>query len=293
GLAEADQVKLRSVYLDGVPVENNDGSRNFQVEQFETRKGGIQQDAIDWVTAASSEVQVGHELQRRLVDKEESGGKIKVTHFTPCSIEVSEPDVSEVDVTVQVSNLWWDSNKGHTNATVELQFEPSYRTLSKDELPPKTESWEITGLKDKPPPKTESWKITGVCQVYCKTFTFPVHLAAGARFVLKISRTDVIDQGENAGKKHGTAHVLSYTKRRTGKFKYPGSALVAMQISSQKFDRVPVRSYDVKGLLVEVPDNYDQAGREYKGTWTGKFKRAWTDNPAWIFRDLLLNRRYG
>ncbi|MDR5801651.1 phage tail protein [Caballeronia sp. LZ001] len=66
-----------------------------------------------------------------------------------------------------------------------------------------------------------------------------------------------------------------------------------MQISSEKFDRVPVRSYDVKGLLVEVPDNYDPAGREYKGTWTGKFKRAWTDNPAWIFRDLLLNRRYG
>ncbi|MDR5833361.1 phage tail protein [Caballeronia sp. LZ034LL] len=66
-----------------------------------------------------------------------------------------------------------------------------------------------------------------------------------------------------------------------------------MRINSDKFDRIPVRSYDVKGLLVEVPDNYDPLKRVYAGTWAGKFKRAWTDNPAWIFRDLLLNRRYG
>lgn len=268
---------LRSVYLDGVPVENDDGSRNFQVEDFGLRKGTLRQDCIDWLGAAASEMQVGVELQRRLAEIDKDGHKSKVTQFTPCSIEVAEPDVDEVDVTVQVSDLWWDSNKGRTNATVKLKFKLSYSP------PP----------KDDPLPKFEEKEITGICQVYCKTFTFPVRLAAGARFMLKITRADEIDQGKNAGKAHGTVHVLSYTKRRTGRFRYPASALAALRISSDKFDRVPVRSYDARGLLVEVPTNYDPAKRTYEGSWSGEFKRAWTDNPAWIFRDLLLNRRYG
>ncbi|WP_250464103.1 MULTISPECIES: phage tail protein [unclassified Caballeronia] len=273
----AKAVQRRSVYLDGVRVENDDGSLNFEVEKFDFVEGKAQQDAIKWVTAASSEVQVGVELQRRLADAFKDGKKIKVTQFTPCKIEVAEPDVDEVDVTVQVNDLWWDSNKGHTNATIKLQFAPSYDPAR----------------KNVPAPKVETKEITGICQSYSKTFTFPVELVGGARFVLEISRADEIDQDKSVGKKHGTAHVVSYTKKRTGEFKYPASAVAAMRITSDKFDRIPVRSYDVKGLLVEVPDNYDPVGRKYGKEWTGKFKRAWTDNPAWIFRDLLLNGRYG
>jgi hypothetical protein len=31
----------------------------------------------------------------------------------------------------------------------------------------------------------------------------------------------------------------------------------------------------------------------YRGIWDGTFKLSWTDNPAWILMDLLINKRYG
>ncbi|MBD4514842.1 hypothetical protein GUG76_06625, partial [Xanthomonas citri pv. citri] len=33
--------------------------------------------------------------------------------------------------------------------------------------------------------------------------------------------------------------------------------------------------------------------REYTGIWTGGFKWAWTDNPAWIYYDIVIADRFG
>lgn len=46
-------------------------------------------------------------------------------------------------------------------------------------------------------------------------------------------------------------------------------------------------------MIVRVPDNYDPVTRQYSGVWTGGFKWAWTDNPAWVFYDILISDRYG
>ena len=86
----------------------------------------------------------------------------------------------------------------------------------------------------------------------------------------------------------------SYTVISEGKFIYPDSALIAMEINSREFgSSVPARTYDVKGLIIKVPSNYNPETREYSGIWDGSFKNAWTDNPAWVFYDLITNRRYG
>ncbi|WP_180266714.1 phage tail protein, partial [Enterobacter hormaechei] len=44
---------------------------------------------------------------------------------------------------------------------------------------------------------------------------------------------------------------------------------------------------------IRVPDTYDPETRTYSGTWEGVFKWAWTDNPAWIYYDIILNERFG
>lgn len=79
-----------------------------------------------------------------------------------------------------------------------------------------------------------------------------------------------------------------------GKFIYPHTAAIAMAGNAESMGTsIPPRSYHVRGLLVNVPSNYDPIGRTYSGIWDGTFKIAWTNNPAWVFYDLLINDRYG
>jgi predicted phage tail protein len=85
------------------------------------------------------------------------------------------------------------------------------------------------------------------------------------------------------------------------KFSYPYSAIVNSTFSSRSFKDPPKRSYDIKGKLVKIPSAYtprDSAplGRAVYGNfWDGTFKSdlCYTDNPAWIFYDIVTNNRYG
>lgn len=84
-------------------------------------------------------------------------------------------------------------------------------------------------------------------------------------------------------------------------FSYPNSALVATAVDGRYFSQIPQRQYHVKGLIVRVPANYDPIKRTYAttgpgttgGGWDGTWKSAWTNNPAWCFYDLVTNTRYG
>ena len=85
------------------------------------------------------------------------------------------------------------------------------------------------------------------------------------------------------------------------KFSYPYSAIVNSTFSSRNFKDPPKRSYDIKGKLVKIPSAYtprDAAplGKAIYGNfWDGTFKSElhYTDNPAWIFYDIVTNNRYG
>jgi predicted phage tail protein len=90
-----------------------------------------------------------------------------------------------------------------------------------------------------------------------------------------------------------TVNIEAITEVIDRKLRYPMTALVGMTFDARSFSQVPVRSYHVRGLIVRVPSNYDPETRTYSGAWDGTFKPAWTNNPAWIFYDLLLNDRYG
>jgi len=90
---------------------------------------------------------------------------------------------------------------------------------------------------------------------------------------------------------------------------YPNSAMIKTIIDSKNFSQSPNRTYHLKLKKVLIPSNYDPESRKYNGPWTGLFKgqsdpaqsvneiseanKFWTDNPAWIFFDLLYNPRYG
>lgn len=85
----------------------------------------------------------------------------------------------------------------------------------------------------------------------------------------------------------------SYTEIIEQKLTYPNSALVAVSIDAERFSSIPVRGYEIYGILIRIPSNYDPITREYDGVWDGTFKTEWSDNPAWVFYDILTNARYG
>lgn len=92
----------------------------------------------------------------------------------------------------------------------------------------------------------------------------------------------------------GDTYVFSYSSIYERKLNYAYSACMSAYIDASQFgSALPTRSYDILGLIVEVPSNYDPYGRTYSGLWDGLFVNKWTNNPAWIVYALLTNPRWG
>lgn len=74
---------------------------------------------------------------------------------------------------------------------------------------------------------------------------------------------------------------------------YPHTAVAGAVIDHDQYTDTPTRAYHLRGLIVDVPDNYNPETRTYSGLWLGGFKKAYTNNPAWLFRYLIKNERFG
>lgn len=82
------------------------------------------------------------------------------------------------------------------------------------------------------------------------------------------------------------------------KFSYPHRALVAIQVNAETFGAIPTRTYHMRGIIIGVPSNRDNdpdspTYRQYTGDWDGTFVQSWTDNPAWLTYETLINKRWG
>ena len=85
----------------------------------------------------------------------------------------------------------------------------------------------------------------------------------------------------------------SYTEIIDAQFRYPNTAYMGVKFDSEYFNNIPTRTYEIYGIKVRVPSNYNPETREYKGLWDGTFKVAYTNNPAWILMDIVTHKRYG
>lgn len=77
------------------------------------------------------------------------------------------------------------------------------------------------------------------------------------------------------------------------KFNYAHSSMLSLGVRADNYSAIPNVSVELKGLKIEVPSNYDEINRTYSGIWNGTFKRVYSNNPAWVLRDLIINDRYG
>jgi predicted phage tail protein len=123
---------------------------------------------------------------------------------------------------------------------------------------------------------------------YQRAYTIP--LPTGAEWDIRVRR---ITADSTTSALQNKTFWDSYTEIIDGKLTYPNSAIIGMKIDAKQFSRIPVRGFEIRGIKVQIPSNYNPLTREYTGTWDGTFTVAWTDNPAWVFYDIVTNERYG
>jgi hypothetical protein len=125
---------------------------------------------------------------------------------------------------------------------------------------------------------------------------------------VKFNKLDFESRSSRIKKEGG---IYSITEYVTENFSYPNSCLVRLGLDARSFQAIPNRQYNVRLKKILIPSNYfplDRNGRDkrfirnssistdrkvYHGDWDGSFKMGWTDNPAWILYDLMINPRYG
>lgn len=254
GFANGNDKPWKSVYFDDTPVQNPDGSFNFKGVVGFFQRGTPDQTYIPGFDASERAVPVSVEVKNRA----------QVVRA------VSDELVSRLRVTVGVERNYRVEDNGDTN--------PAQTTLIV----------ELLGkggmVSSKPVSFTE--KSSGV---YYQDVVFDS--LPPVPFNIRVSRPT---PDSTTDKVINKTYFASYVEIIDAKLSYPHTALAALAMDSDQFgSNNPRRNYLIDGMLVNVPSNYNPETRTYSGTvWDGSFKKAWTNNPAWVFYDVLTQPRY-
>ncbi|HHK9696387.1 TPA: DUF1983 domain-containing protein [Klebsiella pneumoniae] len=246
----------KDIYLDGTPLENADGSQNFSGVSWEFRPGTQAQTYIQGIPGTENEISVGTEVS----------SKTAWTHtFT-------NTQLSAVRVRLKWPSLMKQEDDGDVvgntvKYAIGLQTDGgAWQTVLETAVTGKTTSgYERSHRIDLP--------------------------HAGSTWTLRLRK---ISPDANSVKVGDVMTLQSYTEVIDAKLRYPNTALLYIEFDSSQFNgSIPQISCEPRGRVIRVPDNYNPETREYTGVWTGGFKWAWTDNPAWIYYDIVTADRFG
>ncbi|MBH1745255.1 DUF1983 domain-containing protein [Stenotrophomonas maltophilia] len=245
----------QSIYLNQVPIQNPDGGLNFAGVTVDTRSGTQDQVYIPGFPSVENEIAVNVELRSdQPVVRTVSGSDLSAVR-----IRLAVPALQKVD------EENGDRNGYSISYAVDLSVDGgAYTTVLNDAITGKTTTQYERSRR--------------------------IDLPAGSQWQVRIRR---LTPNQNNSLISDTVNVLSMTEIIDVKLRYPNSALCAVQVDASQFQNIPSRSYRVWGRIIRVPTNYDPIARTYSGVWDGTFKSAWTNNPAWVFFDIVTNDRFG
>ena len=182
----------------------------------------------------------------------------------PLTRTVTDSKVSRLRLTIGVQSLFKQEDNGDTNGT-SVNF--------------------VITIGSRTYPVSISGKYSSQ---YLQHHTFDN--LPSVPFIVKVERTT---EDSTTQRLQNNTIWSSYTEIIDTEFAYPNTALMGVKFDSEYFSNIPTRTYDLLGLKVKVPSNYDTRTRQYTGMWDGTFKIDWTDNPAWVLYDVVTNKRYG
>ncbi|ELB7312994.1 host specificity protein J [Enterobacter hormaechei] len=250
------QLTAKDIYLDGTPLENADGSQNFSGVAWEFRPGTQAQKYIQGIPGTENEISVGTE----------------VSSTTAWTHTFTNTLLSAVRLRLKWPSLFKQEDDGDLvgnsiNYAVDLQTDGgTWQTVLNTSVTGKTTSgYERSHRIDLP--------------------------QAGSTWTVRLRK---LTPDANSAKIGDTMTLESYTEVIDAKLRYPNTALLYIEFDSSQFNgSIPQIACEPRGRVIRVPDTYDPETRTYSGTWQGAFKWAWTDNPAWIFYDLVVSDRFG
>lgn len=254
GFANGNDAPWKSVFLNDTPVQNADGSFNFKGLAGFFLRGTPDQPYIPGFDVSERTVAVSAEVKKS----------------TPIVRAVTDKLVGRLRVTLGVDRNFQVQGNGdtlaaHTVLRVELVNKDGVRAVES---------------------VTFSERAGGV---YYQDVLFDQ--LPEAPFNIRVSRLTDDAASDKTGNK---TYFASFVEMIDAKLSYPHTVLAALSVDSDQFgNSVPRRNYLLDGMLVNVPSNYNPDTREYTGSvWDGSFKKAWTNNPAWVFYDVLTQPRY-
>lgn len=249
---------LKQLHFGGVPVQNEDGTFNYEGVIAEFRPGTQTQDYIQGFSESSAEFQVARE----------------VTHNTPYTLTVSNKNLSAIRFRLLWPRVLTQKDNGDmVGSVVEYKIEmavdgASYQTY-------------LTG-------KIDGKNTTGG---YDRSIRVNLPQDFTSQVLIRVSR---VTPDADGVKVVDAFQVQSYAEVIDAKFRYPLTAMLYVEFDSDLFqNQIPTISLKKKWKIIQVPRNYDPINRTYSGTWDGTFKLAWSNNPAWVLYDLIMNQRYG
>lgn len=253
-----DDFSLKQLHFGGVPVQNEDGSYNYDGVIAEFRPGTQTQSYIQGFSESSAEFQVARD----------------VTHNTPYTLTVSNKNLSAIRFRLLWPRVLTQKDNGDmVGSVVEYKIEmavdgASYQTY-------------LTG-------KIDGKNTTGG---YDRSIRVNLPQDFTSQVLIRVSR---ITPDADGVKVVDAFQVQSYAEVIDAKFRYPLTAMLYVEFDSDLFqNQIPTISLKKKWKIIQVPSNYDPINRTYSGTWNGTFKWAWSNNPAWVLYDLIMNQRYG
>lgn len=247
----------RDVFLDSTPIENQDGTYNFTGYTLDHRTG----------TDETQTPMLGFTLIENTV-----GVNVAVTQAAgPITRTITDTDIERCRIIInhpalQATN---ESNGDITGTSVTCRIEVSanggpYTTIATPTVTGKSNSQ------------------------FQRAYEFD--LPGTGPWTLRVSR---VTGDSTTAYLQNTISWQSYVEIIDEKLAYPNTAALALKVDARQFSSIPDVSVRLRGKRVQVPTNYDPETRTYTGIWDGTFTTAWTDNPAWIFRDIVVNDRFG
>ncbi|HHH4119786.1 host specificity protein J [Enterobacter cloacae complex sp. CDL018] len=238
------------------PLQNADGSYNFNNVKYEFRSGTQDQDYIQGFPGIENELQVSYELKQAV----------------PYVRAVSNTQLSALRIRLGWPTLLLQKNNGDKVGTrVEYAIDLSvdggpYETVVNGAVDDKTTSLYERSYRVNLPKASTGWQLRV------------------RRITPDSTSVNIVD----------SMRVVAVTEIIDAKLRYVNTALLYVEFDAKQFPNgIPQVVCNPKGRIIRVPDTYDPETRTYSGTWEGVFKWAWTDNPAWIYYDIILNERFG
>lgn len=245
----------KRVYLDGTPVQNDDGSVNIPGVTLEYRNGTPQQEPINGFPAVESETRINVELKkssawvRNITNTEIDAVRIRMNFRLVIQQKDGDRVGGRIDYRIEYRKVGDSAYTVAFNGAVDGKQKDNYERDHRIDLPKSSTGWQIRVTR-----LTDDSK----------------------------SDTTVLNSG-----------IVAVTEIVDARVRYPWTSLLFVSFDAKSFQNIPTISIKMGGRLVLVPSNYDPVNHTYSGSWNGTFKQAWTDNPAWIVYDIILHKRFG